>query len=111
MQLKEAEGKQHKESSLESLGKSLASGFREEKGGDCPGEGTEAEDDGGKHGGELGEVDNHWGEEDCDATDNFTERHPLSTDDCGEDLAAVLEADEESTVGSHPSNEGDSQAN
>ena len=73
MQLKEAEGKQHKESSLESLGKSLASGFREEKGGDCPGEGTEAEDDGGKDGGELGEVDNHRREEDRDATDNFTE--------------------------------------
>merc|ERR1719331_2242686 len=96
---------------LESLGKSLAGGLREEKGGDCPGEGTEAEDDGGKDGGDLGEVDNHRGEEDRDATDNFTEGNPLSTDDCGEYLAAVLEADEESTVGGHPANQGDGQAN
>ena len=96
---------------LESLRKFLSSCLRQEEGGESAKERAEAEDEEGEDWGELGKVDDHGGEEDCDATDNFTERHPLSTDDCGEDLAAVLEADEESTVGSHPSNEGDSQAN
>ena len=60
-------------SSLESLGKRLAGRFRKEKGGDCPGEGAEAEDDCGEDWGDLGEVDNHRGEEDRDAANNFTE--------------------------------------
>ena len=36
--------------------------------------------------------------------------HPLAADDGGEDLAAVLEADEVRSVDRHPTNEADRQA-
>ena len=41
---------------------------------------------------------------------NIAASYPLSTDDGGEDFAAVLEADEESSVGSHPSNKSYGEA-
>ena len=65
--------KKHKKNSLQSLWKRFAGRFRKEEGGDRPNEWAEAEDDCGEDWGDLGEVDNHRGEEDRDAAHNFTE--------------------------------------
>ena len=58
---------------LESLRKFLSSCLRQEEGGESAKERAEAEDEEGEDWGELGEVDDHGGEEDCDATDNLTQ--------------------------------------
>ena len=103
--------------------------LRQEEGGESAKERAEAEDEEGEDRGELGKVDHHGGEEDGDASHNLAkgnlnsrirmgifvvvvkeDTHPLPSDDCGEDLAAVLEADEVGPVHRHPANQSHREA-
>ena len=51
----------------------MSSRLREEECGKSTKERAEAKDEEGEDWGELGKVDNHWGEEDGNATHNLTE--------------------------------------
>ena len=95
---------------LERLRQRFASRFREEECGHGSKEGEQAKDEGGEDGGDFCEVDDDGREEDGNSTDNLTEGDSFSTDDCWEDLAAVLEADEEGSIGSHSANQRDGEA-
>ena len=57
----------------------------------------------------LYQIDHGGGEENGEASNNFAEGDPLSSDDSGEDLAAVLETDEVGRVDHHPPDEADTE--
>ena len=95
---------------LESLRKGFAGSFWQEECGAGADDGAEAQDDGRKDGGHLPEVDDGGREEDGDASNYLTEGDTLATDDGGEDLAAVLKTDEESSISCHPPNQSHGEA-
>ena len=104
----------------------MSSSLRKEEGGKSAKERAEAKNKEGEDWGKLGEVDNHWGEEDSNSSHNLTKgnldsrmrmkhfqkikTHPLPSDDSWKDLAAVLEADEVGSVHRHSTDQSDREA-
>lgn len=57
----------------------------------------------------LYQIDHSGWEENGEASDNFAQGDPLSSDDCWEDLAAVLETDEVGSVHHHSPDEANTE--
>ena len=57
----------------------------------------------------LYQIDHGGREENGEASNNFAEGNSLSSDDSGEDLAAVLETDEVGRVDHHSADEADTE--